>query len=112
MVLRRSITMTAAAGALLLAGAGTVIAQTGTGDPLPVPRLPAPDETIPEQVYPCNPGDYEPPDSDGSSLTEGAIDCGEVIVPPQGMDPEISAPAPEPYPGTTPVIPPSALEQQ
>lgn len=94
----------------LLILAAPAVAQTPQVDPLPDPRLPAPKQTVPEQIYPCNPGDYEPPES--AELPNTLIDCGEVIIPPRGIDPEITAPAPEPHPGTTPIIPPQAIDPQ
>jgi hypothetical protein len=79
-------------------------------DPLPNPPLPAPNETIPEQIYPCNPGNYRP-DADAVPDVPAAIDCGEVIVPPPGVDAEIATPPPEPTAGTMPVIRPSEIEE-
>ena len=89
----------------------SVPAPAQTVDPVPSPELPAPNETIPEQIYPCNPGSYVPPPGDAPDLPP-AIDCGEVIVPPQGVDPEIAEPPPETGPGTMPVIPPGAIDPQ
>jgi hypothetical protein len=44
--------------------------------------------------------------SASESLSERLDRSGGVIRPPQTIDPGIHAPAPEPNPGTTPVIPP------
>ena len=92
----------------------TAIATAGFGqepntDALPDPQLPAPKETIPEQIYPCNPGNYEP-EPGAAPDVPAAIDCGEVIVPPPGVDNEITTTPPKPGAGTMPVIPPSALD--
>jgi len=99
-----------AAGALgFLALATPVNAQDGSPDPLPNPQLPAPNETIPEQIYPCNPGGYQPEAGEVPDVP-AAVDCGEVIVPPPAVDAEMAEPPPEPGAGTMPVIPPSAAD--
>ncbi|MEJ1160239.1 hypothetical protein [Prosthecomicrobium sp. N25] len=46
------------------------------------------------------------------SLTEKLDRTDGVLKPPGGIDPEIHTGAPAPNPGTTPVIPPSALPDQ
>lgn len=83
--------------------------QNTVPDTLPDPQLPAPEETIPEQIYPCNPGNYEPRPGAVPDVPD-AIDCGQVIVPPAGIDTGIDTPPPEPGAGTMPVIPPSAVD--
>jgi hypothetical protein len=100
----------AAGFAAVLAQGAPVHAQQGGVDPLPDPPLPAPNETIPEQIYPCNPGNYEP-EPGAVPDVPAAIDCGEVIVPPPGLDAEITVPPPEPGAGTMPVIPPSHIDK-
>lgn len=101
----------------------SVPAPAQTADPVPAPdsapaldavptlELPAPKETIPEQIYPCNPGNYVPPPGDEPDLPP-SIDCGEVIVPPAGVDPEFTEPPPDTGPDSTPVIPPGAIDPQ
>jgi hypothetical protein len=83
---------------------GTALAQTPIQPPR-APNMPAPESTIPEKIEPQEPsatGSTRPdaPLSDRLEATDG------VIRPPSGIDPEITAPAPVPNPGTTPVIPP------
>jgi hypothetical protein len=83
-------------------------AQIGEQDAAPS----APVEMPPEQVFPCNPGDYVPSPEIGAPDVPPAIDCGEVIVPPPGLDPEINEPLPEGGTGSIRVIPPSAIDPQ
>jgi hypothetical protein len=64
-----------------LAFATLVHGQDGGANSFPNPPLPAPNETIPEQIYPCNPGGYQPEPGEIPDV-RAAIDCGEVIVPP------------------------------
>lgn len=59
----------------------------------------------------CIPGRTDGPPC--ASLTEKLDRTDGVIQPPSGVDPQIrSATPPDPNPGTTPVIPPSALPDQ
>lgn len=111
-VVIRTIQTNCAAAAVSIILAAPVAAQTRPGDVIPDPQLPAPESTIPEQIYPCNPGDYDPSSAMEDPDVPAAVDCGEVIVPSPGIDPDIHAPAPEPTPGTTPVIPPPVIEQR
>jgi hypothetical protein len=67
-------------------------------------------QTVPE-ADPCVKGRT----GDGSpcgTLSEKLNETGGIIRPPAGMDPEISQQAPDPDPGTTPVIPPGQLPPQ
>ena len=104
-------TISLAAGVVgFLALATPVHGQDGSAYPLPDPQLPAPNQTVPEQMYPRNPGGYRPEPGEVPDVP-AAIDCGEVIVPPPGVDAEIAKPPPEPGAGTMPVIPPSAIDE-
>jgi hypothetical protein len=69
------------------------------------PNMPGPRESIPEKIAP------EEPSSTGSvrpdsSLSDKLESTDGVIRPPRNVDPGMTAPAPVPDPGTTPVIPP------
>ena len=87
-------------------------AQTGGGTPQPSPADPK--KTIPEKVVPQEksipdpkapvPGSSEA--APGESLSNQLERNEGVIQPPSGIDPGIDVPAPNPNPGTTPVIPP------
>lgn len=91
----------------LLSSAGVAAAQTPDAAPpaLDDPNtIPAP----PEQAC-ADEATGEPQTCDTLSEQLGAT--GGVISPPTGIDPDITAPAPDPTPGTTPVIPPSAVPQ-
>lgn len=57
---------------------------------------------------PCVPG-ADDAVGDDQTLTEQLDACGSILQPPEGVDPSIQAPAPDPTPNTTPVIPPGAL---
>ena len=48
----------------------------------------------------------------GQDLSGKLADCSDVLTPPATNDPEIQAPAPDPTPGTTPVIPPNSVPDQ
>lgn len=85
---------------------GAVSAQDGAPPTVPDPR-----RTIPEKI--------EPPDAPSSessdppeTLSERLDETEGVIKPPAGVDPQIQVPAPDPDPGTTPVIPPSRIEPE
>lgn len=77
--------------------------------PVPVPaQTPA---TPPAAGSGCLPGRTDGPPC--PSLTEKLDRTDGIIRPPAGIDPEIrNATPPDPTPGTTPVIPPSALPDQ
>ena len=66
------------------------------------PKLPSPNEQIPEKVRPDS---GENPGSD-ATLSEKLERSGGVIKPPSGIDPEIRTIPPEPDPNSTPVIKP------
>ncbi|ESR26610.1 hypothetical protein [Lutibaculum baratangense] len=75
------------------------------------PAQPAPETTIPEQVFPCDPGGYEPPpgvDEERAAELAGCED--EVIEPPRTGDGDLTIDPPEQ--GTTPVIPPDEVPRQ
>lgn len=63
------------------------------------PKLPAPQEQVPEKVRPES-------GTDGTTLSEKLEKSDGVIKPPSGVDPEIKTIAPEPTPNSTPVIKP------
>ena len=46
--------------------------------------------------------------SNGKSLSRQLSETGGVITPKHDVDPGMAAPAPDPHPNSTPVIPPSA----
>jgi hypothetical protein len=64
----------------------------------------------PQPAEPCTPGIAGGPPC--ANLTEKLDRTDGVLKPPAGVDPEIHTGAPAPNPGTTPVIPPSALPDQ
>lgn len=68
-------------------------------------------QTIPE-ADPCVDGRTEDGGRPCETLSEKLDSTGGVIRPPTGIDPDITAPAPHPNPGTTPVIPPGAVPPQ
>lgn len=63
------------------------------------PRLPAPQEQVPEKVRPES-------GANGTTLSDKLEKSDGVIKPPAGVDPEIKTIAPEPTPNSTPVIKP------
>ena len=69
-----------------------------------VPPKTEPDVSVPDR--PCA------PDPSNPTLSGQLAECGGVLQPPAGTDPNIVAPAPDPYPGTTPVIPPGNIRPQ
>jgi hypothetical protein len=89
---------TAAIGVAYSAGAQTPILPPQQQSP----NMPAPQSTIPEKVAP------QDPSSTGSTgtLSDKLERSDGVIRPPTGIDPDITARAPDPDPGTTRVIPP------
>lgn len=44
-------------------------------------QLPAPNLTVPEQTYPCNPGSYVPSDNAGAPELAPQHDCNSLIEP-------------------------------
>lgn len=99
------------ATALMAAGHGGAWAQAADPAPEVAPQQPAPETTIPEQVYPCNPGSYEPPAGLDEDRAEQLVDCEDgVLAPPATGDEEVEVTPPDT--GTTPVIPPDDVPQQ
>lgn len=90
--------------ACLALTAGPAIAQTAPG-------APGSNQAIPEKQAP--PLQNTPPESGlktGRSLSQQLDASGGVIKPPSGVDPEMTKPAPDPNPNSTPVIkPPGTL---
>lgn len=68
-------------------------------------------QTIPE-AEPCVDGRNADGSQPCDTLSEKLDSTGGIIRPPTGIDPDITAPAPDPNPGTTPVIPPGAVPPQ
>lgn len=68
-----------------------------------------PQTSVPSQAG--NPCSAQPGDDGSQTLTGQLSECGGVINPAPQVDPEIQAPAPDPNPGTTPVIPPDATPE-
>ncbi|MCQ8781485.1 hypothetical protein [Mangrovibrevibacter kandeliae] len=116
----RQQTIIALAAASLL-GLGAA-AQAQTSAPAPdtqaAPGLDAaPPSVAPDAGAPGAPdlqgtGRCDPSASGGDNASRQLADCGGVLTPPGGVDPQIQAPAPDPNPGTTPVIPPGAVPEQ
>ena len=94
-----------------LAAAPHATGQTTTPAPEVAPDLPAPEETIPEQVFPCNPGSYEPPEDTSEDRAEALADCEEVIPAPPTGDEEMGLTPPD-VGAATPVIPPEDVPEQ
>jgi hypothetical protein len=96
---RLVISTTALCAAMTVAAAQTPIR------PPQAPNMPPTDQVVPEKIEPNEPSDTGSVGS-GSTLSEKLEASDGVIKPPRNIDPEITAPAPVPNPGTTPVIPP------
>lgn len=88
-----------------------VWAQNATTKNQTEPQLQAPSTNLFGETDPCVRGDGYP-EPGGVPDVPSAIDCGEVIVPPPGVDAEITIPPPQPNAGTMPVLPPSAVDPQ
>jgi hypothetical protein len=67
--------------------------------------MPPTDQVIPEKIAPQEPSSTGTVGS-GATLSDKLEATDGVIRPPSNIDPEITAPAPVPDPGTTPVIRP------
>jgi hypothetical protein len=80
------------------------VAQTPIRPPQ-APNMPPTNQVIPEKMKPEEPSATGTVGS-GATLSEKLEATDGVIRPPANIDPEITAPAPVPNPGTTPVIPP------
>ena len=90
-----------AAALVLSAGLATAAFAQSPVQPQPRdPNMPSPQNTVPEKIQPSVQG------MPGSTLSEKLQRTDGVIKPPAGIDPGMTAPAPVPNPGTTPVIPP------
>ncbi|GGE00176.1 hypothetical protein GCM10011390_18710 [Aureimonas endophytica] len=89
---------------------------------LPAAAQPSgPDTSKPGEEQPAPGAEARPTDpcaaAPGTQQAEGDLtgklaDCKGVLTPPATADTSIQAPAPDPDPNTTPVIPPGALPQQ
>jgi hypothetical protein len=95
----RSVEALCACTILAVGLAGAASAQTAPQ----APNMPAPQSTIPEKM--------EDPSVTGSTgsdatLSEKLEATEGVIRPPSNIAPDMTVPAPDPNPGTTPVIPP------
>ena len=86
--------------AIILAGSVAAPAVAQTAVQPRDPNMPAPQNTIPEKM--------EEPSETGSTgtLSDKLRESEGVIRPPSNIAPDMSVPAPDPNPGTTPVIPP------
>ena len=80
------------------------LAQTPIRPPQ-APNMPPSNQVIPEKIEPQGPSSTGSVGS-GATLSEKLEATDGVIRPPDNIDPEITAPAPVPDPGTTPVIRP------
>ena len=101
-IFRQSLT-----AAALAAGFATVaLAQTTPGPR--DPNMPSPQSTIPEKIKPDSDatGSVGATGGSGENLSDRLERSGGVLQPPGNIDPGITAPAPVPDPGTTPVIRP------
>ena len=87
-----------------LGGAMTVAAAAQTPVRPQAPNMPPTDQVVPEKIAPKEPSDTGAVGS-GSTLSE-KLEASDGVIKPRDVDPEITAPAPVPNPGTTPVIPP------
>jgi len=68
-------------------------------------------QTVPE-ADPCLDGRVTADGRPCPTLSDKLDETGGVVRPPPGVDPGIHRPAPDPMPGTTPVIPPGAIAPQ
>ena len=91
----------------LATGALAQGSSQSTQPPSMPPVLPSPQNnaTIPEKIAPQEPSSTG---STGENLSDKLQRSDGVIRPPSGIAPDMSAPAPVPDPGTTPVIRPPA----
>jgi hypothetical protein len=104
----------AIAALIALAAFAPDAAQAQAGSGLPQPNPAEPKKTIPEKILPQEKSTPVPqapaPGSSGAApggSLSNQLDRNEGVIKPQpGIDPEIHVPAPDPNPGTTPVIPP------
>ena len=110
-MLERRYTALIATALVWILAAPAALSQTNEPYPpvTPNPQLPAPEATIPEQTYPCNPGGFEPAEGLEDPAEKYAYDCTGVIKPPAGVDAGIKTAPPEPDAGTLKVIPPEKV---
>ena len=85
-------------------------AQTTPSAPEVAPQLPAPETTIPEQTFPCNPGSYQPSTGDDPQVPQDLAECEGVLPPPETGDGASVVDPPET--GETPVIAPGDVPEQ
>jgi hypothetical protein len=100
-----------ALGAMLLFAPGGFAQEPPPADPGPLP--PAKDRPLPRAKAPG--GETAPrcaTDRPTDDLTAKLDDCESVLVPPDGVDPEMAEPPPQPMEGQTPVIEPDDLPPQ
>ena len=90
--------------AALCGTVSAVLAQAPIRPPQ-APNMPPTDQVIPEKIAPQEPSSTGTVGS-GATLSDKLEATDGVIRPPSNIDPEITAPAPVPDPGTTPVIRP------
>lgn len=93
-------------------GSGNVFAQTSgsSSTPLtPIPEVPAQSsgsvETQSPDMGSCG---SDGATAGGQNLSDKLSECSGVLTPPSTNDTGIQAPAPDPDPGTTPVVPPQS----
>ncbi len=96
------------AGGLVAGPSATGALAQGSSQSTQPPILPAPqnNSTIPEKIAPQEPSSTGSTVGSGETLSEKLNRSDGVIRPPEGIAPDMSAPAPVPNPGTTPVIRP------
>jgi hypothetical protein len=82
----------------------SAVAQTPIRPPQ-APNMPPTNQVIPEKIKPEGPSTTGTVGS-GATLSDKLEATDGVIRPPANVDPEITAPAPVPNPGTTRIIPP------
>ncbi|WP_182087241.1 hypothetical protein [Aureimonas sp. ME7] len=92
----------------LILGASPGWSQTAEPPPLSG-NEDAPGQAIPPSTDPCS---ALPQTGEAQTLSGQLQDCGGVLTPPDEGGSAIEAPVPAPDPGTTPVIPPSAVPDQ
>jgi hypothetical protein len=96
------------AAAVIAGGLTTGALAQGSSQSTQPPTLPSPqnNSTIPEKIAPQEPSSTGSTVGSGETLSEKLERSDGVIRPPSGIAPDMSAPAPVPNPGTTPVIRP------
>jgi hypothetical protein len=102
----------AIAASIALAAFSPDAARAQAGSGLPQRNPAEPNKRIPEKILPQEESPPAPGARGSLGTTPGEslsnqLDRDEGVIKPRpGIDPEIHAPAPDPNPGTTPVIPP------